>query len=128
MPVDRRPVKLSSDPPPHLIECILRVSGARVKADLLPFSLCGERCSMACKWWNPKMLAILLDFHQIPVKHQISSVWVHYSELGHYSQVSLMYQNVYQCTLNPGVVKAYVITLLIYNLVTLLSRFIKSFP
>lgn len=57
-----------------------------------------------------------------------SSVWVRYTELGHYSQVSLIYQNVYQCTLQPGVVKAYVTTLLIYNLVTLLSRFIKIIP
>lgn len=58
-----------------------------------------------------------------------SSVWVQYTELGHYSQVSLIYRNVYQCTLKPGLVKAYVTTtLLIYNLVTLLSRFIKSFP
>lgn len=57
-----------------------------------------------------------------------SSVWVRYAELGHYSQVSVIYQHGYQCTLKPGVVKAYVIILLIYNLVTLLSRFIKSFP
>lgn len=39
-----------------------------------------------------------------------SSGWVPCSGLGHYSQISLIYQNVYQCTLKPGVVEAYVIT------------------
>lgn len=54
-----------------------------------------------------------------------SSVWVPCTELGRY-QSNL--SECYRCTLMPEVVKAYVTTLLIYNLVTLLSRFIKPFP
>lgn len=75
-----------------------------------------------------QILAILLNCHQIPIQCQMPQFGFLVHGWGAMSQVNLVYQNVYQCTLKPGVVKAYIIELLIYNLDTLLSRFIKSFP
>lgn len=75
-----------------------------------------------------QMLGILLNFYRILIKYQLPQFGFLVQVWGAMSQISLIVSECVSVYFKAWSCHAYVINLLIYNFVTLLYRFIKSFP